>query len=86
MEKLTPTNIIFHEWKQILADVKRKDIGWREKIYYLFGPPGWSHDGSRQTSEQLRLEEIASSNKNGDQQGLPYEEESLAPAMTSIKQ
>jgi len=25
---------------------------------YLFGPPGWSHDGSRLTSEELRaLEE-----------------------------
>jgi hypothetical protein len=24
---------------------------------YLFGPPGWSHDGSRKTSEQMREEE-----------------------------
>ncbi len=23
---------------------------------YLFGPPGWSHDGSTKTSAQLRAE------------------------------
>jgi len=26
----------------------------REAIGYLFGPPGWSPDGSRETSEQIR--------------------------------
>jgi sterol desaturase/sphingolipid hydroxylase (fatty acid hydroxylase superfamily) len=53
----TPTNLIFHEWKNIRDDISRQDIGWKEKWFYLFGPPGWSHDGSRQTSEELRQEE-----------------------------
>jgi sterol desaturase/sphingolipid hydroxylase (fatty acid hydroxylase superfamily) len=35
--------IIFHEWINILNDVRRKDIGWREKVGYVFGPPGWTH-------------------------------------------
>jgi hypothetical protein len=35
-------------------DLARNDIGWKEKWQYVFGPPGWSHDGSRLTSDQLR--------------------------------
>ena len=27
------------------------------KLMYIFGPPGWSHDGSRKTSKQLALDE-----------------------------
>ena len=36
--------VIFHEWIGILKDVKRKDIGWRERLRYIFGPPGWTHE------------------------------------------
>ena len=53
-EKTDPVHIIFHEWNSIGKDLARKDIGFKEKWHYLFGPPGWSHDGSRQTSEQMR--------------------------------
>ena len=54
LEKETPGTIVFHEWQSIWKDMGRKDIGWKEKWNYLFGPPGWSHDGSRLTSEELR--------------------------------
>jgi hypothetical protein len=57
LEKETPMTIIFHEWKNIWEDLSRKDIGRKEKWNYIFGPPGWSHDGSRQTSEELRQTE-----------------------------
>jgi sterol desaturase/sphingolipid hydroxylase (fatty acid hydroxylase superfamily) len=59
----TVSHIIFHEWKNIYHDIRRKDIGFKHKLMYLFGPPGWSHDGSRQTSQQLRQAE--EHNKNG---------------------
>ncbi|HAD11169.1 MAG TPA: C-5 sterol desaturase, partial [Saprospirales bacterium] len=29
----------------------------RSKFWYVFGPPGWSHDGSTFTSEQMRQKE-----------------------------
>jgi sterol desaturase/sphingolipid hydroxylase (fatty acid hydroxylase superfamily) len=54
LTKNTPGEIIFHEWSSIGKDLSRDDIGWKEKWHYLFGPPGWSHDGSRLTSEQMR--------------------------------
>lgn len=56
LEDKSPGNIIFHEWVSIWSDLSRKDIGWSLKMKYLLKAPGWSHDGSRQTSEELRRE------------------------------
>jgi len=52
-----PVNIIFHEWASIKKDVFQKNISLKQRYLYLFGPPGYSHDGSRQTSEQMRMNE-----------------------------
>jgi hypothetical protein len=50
-----PVNIIFHEWKALLHDVK-KAPGVKNKLRYFFNPPGWSHDGSTQTAKVLQRE------------------------------
>lgn len=50
-----PQEVIFHEWKNIWKDVKRAPT-FKDKWMYVFGPPGWSHDGSKKTSRQLRAE------------------------------
>lgn len=52
-----PFTIVFHEWKAIMEDLK-KDTSIKNKFMYIFGPPGWSHDGSKKTSSQLRAELI----------------------------
>jgi sterol desaturase/sphingolipid hydroxylase (fatty acid hydroxylase superfamily) len=57
IQKETPINLVFHEWRNIFKDISRRDISWRAKWNYIFGPPGWSHDGSRLTSEQMREQE-----------------------------
>ena len=44
--------IAFHEWAGIARDLWRAP--WRAKGGYLLGPPGWSHDGSRDTSDTIR--------------------------------
>ncbi|VXC51474.1 sterol desaturase family protein [Sphingomonas sp. AX6] len=43
----------FHEWIGIARDVKAAP-DWRARTGYIFGPPGWSHDGSRDTSDTIR--------------------------------
>jgi sterol desaturase/sphingolipid hydroxylase (fatty acid hydroxylase superfamily) len=48
-----PFKIAFHEWKAIFTDLK-KSRNIRQFLGYLFGPPGWSHDGTRMTAAQLR--------------------------------
>ena len=43
----------FHEWIGIAKDVWAAP-GMRAKIGYIAMPPGWSHDGSRETSESIK--------------------------------
>lgn len=54
-EDMGPVNIIFHEWKALIHDVKLAP-GFRNKAGYLLNPPGWSHDGSSQTARVLQRE------------------------------
>lgn len=49
-----PVGMVFHEWRQIWKDVRKPGCTLRERLMYVFGPPGWSHDGSRKTSAELR--------------------------------
>ena len=42
-----------HEWVGIACDVWHAP-GLAAKIGYMVGPPGWSHDASRDTSETIR--------------------------------
>lgn len=51
-----PLKMIFHEWVNIAKDL-RKPAPFKSKLMYVFGPPGWSHDGSKKTSAQLREQE-----------------------------
>ncbi len=48
-----PVTMVFHEWRNIFKDLK-KPSSLKAKLLYVFGPPGWSHDGSKKTSSQLR--------------------------------
>ncbi len=50
-----PLTMVFHEWKAIFKDLTKK-CSFKDKLLYVFGPPGWSHDGSTKTSNQLRAE------------------------------
>jgi sterol desaturase/sphingolipid hydroxylase (fatty acid hydroxylase superfamily) len=48
-----PLLVVFHEWAAIVRDV-RKSKSIRNKLRYVFAPPGWSHDGSSLTTRQIR--------------------------------
>lgn len=50
-----PIKMVFHEWVNIAKDLK-KSSSLKSKFMYVFGPPGWSHDGSKKTARQLRNE------------------------------
>lgn len=45
--------VAFHEWIGIGLDLI-KSRSPREALGYLFGPPGWSPDGSRETSAEIK--------------------------------
>lgn len=50
-----PVRIIFHEWYAMGRDLRQK-ISFKDKLGYIFGPPGWSHDNSKKTAKQLQAE------------------------------
>ena len=43
---------VFHEWIGIARDLWTAP--WRHKLSYVWREPGWSHDGSRETSDLIR--------------------------------
>ena len=43
------------EFQEIWRDVKKAPT-LKAKLMYIFGPPGWSHDGSSMTSRQLQAQ------------------------------
>jgi sterol desaturase/sphingolipid hydroxylase (fatty acid hydroxylase superfamily) len=47
----------FHEWIGIARDVW--SAPWGSKLGYLWRPPGWTHDGSRDTSDAIRTRWLA---------------------------
>jgi len=48
-----PFRIAFQEWWALVMDIRHAPT-FKAAMGYLFGPPGWSHDGSRKTSRQLQ--------------------------------
>ena len=54
-----PLRVAFHEWLGLLRDVFKPGINLRSRLMYAFAPPGWSHDGSRNTSDQIKAKHMA---------------------------
>jgi sterol desaturase/sphingolipid hydroxylase (fatty acid hydroxylase superfamily) len=52
-----PVRIALHEYFAIARDQLRRGLTLSQRLGYFFGPPGWSHDGSRGTTAQLRAAE-----------------------------
>lgn len=57
LEKTNPFTLIFHEFISIIKDASQKGLTFKERLLYIFGPPGYSHDNSRMTSVQMRAME-----------------------------
>lgn len=53
-----PVRIAFHEWVAMLKDAMRPGLTPGQRFGYLFRPPGWSHDGSRKTSHDLKADYV----------------------------
>jgi sterol desaturase/sphingolipid hydroxylase (fatty acid hydroxylase superfamily) len=49
-----PIRVAFHEWVGIWKDATQPGLTLRQRLLYCVAPPGWSHDGSRLTSEGIK--------------------------------
>ncbi|WP_299599578.1 sterol desaturase family protein [uncultured Tateyamaria sp.] len=49
-----PIRVAFHEWVGIWKDVTQRGLTLKDRLLYTVAPPGWSHDGSRDTSAKIK--------------------------------
>jgi sterol desaturase/sphingolipid hydroxylase (fatty acid hydroxylase superfamily) len=55
LDSYNPVRIAFTEWINMAHDVLKAPT-LRAKFRYIFAPPGWSHDGSTKTADQMRAD------------------------------
>ncbi|MGB0497726.1 MAG: sterol desaturase family protein, partial [Rubricella sp.] len=53
-----PIRVAFHEYVGIARDVFRPGLTWRDRWRYIAREPGWTHDGSRKTSAEIKAEHV----------------------------
>ncbi|HAF68193.1 MAG: C-5 sterol desaturase [Gammaproteobacteria bacterium] len=63
--------VAFHEWASIAKDVVRPGLSLRQRLNYMFKPPGWSHDGSRETSKMIKARHVRLNPTSAGGPGLP---------------
>lgn len=66
-----PVRVAFHEWAGMLRDVFAPGLTLRQRLMYMAAPPGWSHDGSRKTSEDLKADYVRLNPSEAGKPGLP---------------
>lgn len=71
IKTFNPVKIAFAELFQILRDVSQGGLTIGQRLGYIFGPPGYSHDGSRKMSKDLKRDYVAAHPQTAGQQGLP---------------
>lgn len=63
-----PLRVAFHEWIGIWRDVTQPGLTVSERLKYAFAAPGYSHDGSRDTSQAIKAKLLA---RSPDDAGTP---------------
>lgn len=66
-----PLRIAMHEWVHMIRDASTPGLRFGQRLGYVLGPPGWSHDGSRATSAALKAACVARRPALSGSPGLP---------------
>ncbi|PHP67966.1 C-5 sterol desaturase [Zhengella mangrovi] len=67
-----PVKVAFHEWVAMARDALfTRGLTLRQRLGYLFMPPGWSHDGSRQGSAEIKADYVRRNPAEAGKPGLP---------------
>ncbi|MBZ0164417.1 MAG: sterol desaturase family protein [Notoacmeibacter sp.] len=70
-----PVKVAFHEWIAMFGDAfATPGLTIRQRLGYLFMPPGWSHDGSRKGSKELKADYVRRNPTEAGKPGLPAAE------------
>ena len=63
-----PFRVAFHEWIDMFRDALQHGLTLRQRVGYLFNPPGWRHDIELSGSEALKADFVR---RNPDEAGKP---------------
>ncbi len=63
-----PFKVAFHEWIDMFRDAAQPGISLRQRLAYLFAPPGWNHNDAIYGSEALKNDYVR---RHPDQAGKP---------------
>jgi sterol desaturase/sphingolipid hydroxylase (fatty acid hydroxylase superfamily) len=66
-----PVKVAFHEWVAMLRDAAGPKLTLHQRLGYLFRHPGWSHDGTRKGSADLKAEFVRRNPAEAGKPGLP---------------
>ena len=69
-----PIKVAFHEWVGMWKDILQPGISFGDRLRYAYMPPGWSHDGTRKGSEDLKADYVRRNPGQAGMPGLPGEE------------
>jgi sterol desaturase/sphingolipid hydroxylase (fatty acid hydroxylase superfamily) len=71
IDTFNPLKVALGEYWHIARDVFQRGISLEDRWRYLFAPPGFSHDGSRQDSHMIKAAYLADHPDDVDTEGLP---------------
>ena len=54
LDTYNPITILTYEYVGIAKDASQSGLSLWQRLCYVFAPPGWSHDGSRLTSTDIK--------------------------------
>lgn len=74
-----PVKVAFHEWVGLFRDILSPGLTLKQRLGYMFMPPGWSHDGSRKGSADLKADFVRQHPDQAGMPGLPASAPSKAP-------
>ena len=71
LKSYNPFVVAFHEFVALAKDVFQKGISLKDRFLYIFGPPGYSHDGSRDTAMSIKQKFVKVNPEKAGTPGLP---------------
>nr|WP_205967479.1 sterol desaturase family protein [Aquisalinus luteolus]GGH98646.1 fatty acid hydroxylase [Aquisalinus luteolus] len=66
-----PLRVATHEYVGMWRDATLPGLSVKQRLAYVFAPPGWSHDGSRKSSADIKLDFISRHPDEAGKPGLP---------------
>ena len=70
IETYNPVKIAFVEMINIFKDASQKGLTLSQRFAYVLAPPGYSHDGSRKGSKQIKADYVAAHPEQAGTHGL----------------